>query len=169
MTTPDASAPPAGGPLPGSSIADRRELFWQNVVREYLNSLAVTAAMFGGRLSASASGAAQGSSPVHELFDGRMAVITKLGQRIPIADVERGLGTVPLFFRRMTLQPFSDIGGAWSGKLAREAIKVGAGASLIFTFKIGYLEYINLFVTYAHGFDKIDGIDTFRLAIARSL
>ncbi|MCB9701551.1 MAG: PD40 domain-containing protein [Myxococcales bacterium] len=112
-------------------------------------------------------GVLQGYAP--GAFSGNYFGVLNLGYRIPIADVERGLGTVPLFFRRMTLQPFSDIGGAWSGKLAREAIKVGAGASLIFTFKIGYLEYINLFVTYAHGFDKIDGIDTFRLAIARSL
>ncbi len=75
----------SSGPI--ALLAQRRELFWQNVVREILSSLAATAAMFSGRLSATASGAASTPGPEHELFDGRMAVITRLGQRIPIADV----------------------------------------------------------------------------------
>jgi len=70
-----------------AQVAHRREMYWQNVVREYLNSLAVTAAMFSGRLTPTAQGAAHTGTPEHELFDGRMAVITRLGQRIPIADV----------------------------------------------------------------------------------
>ncbi|MEL6328088.1 MAG: hypothetical protein AAFR38_00365 [Planctomycetota bacterium] len=76
---------PAGGP--GAT----RETFWQNVMREILSALAATAAASGGRLSATASGAAQGGSPESELFDGRLAIITRLGQRIPIADI------VPVF------------------------------------------------------------------------
>jgi hypothetical protein len=71
----------------GDRSGARREIFWHNVVREILSSLAATAAMLSGRLSATASGAATGTSPEHEMFDGRMAVITRLGQRIPIADV----------------------------------------------------------------------------------
>jgi hypothetical protein len=70
-----------------TQLALRRELFWQNVVREILSSLAATAAAFSGRLSATAAGAASTPAPEHELFDGRMAVITRQGQRIPIADV----------------------------------------------------------------------------------
>ncbi len=79
---------PNGAPqTPASLLAQRRELFWQNVVREILSSLAAAAAASSGRLSATAKGAASGPSPTHELFDGRTAVITRLGQRIPIADV----------------------------------------------------------------------------------
>ncbi|MEM7754048.1 MAG: hypothetical protein AAF297_00250 [Planctomycetota bacterium] len=78
-------------PTYAATPATRRELFWQNVVREMLNGLAATAAVSGGRLGTGAAAAATGSSPIHELFDGRMAVITRMGQRIPIADV------VPLF------------------------------------------------------------------------
>ena len=77
----------ANTPCPSGQTAERRELFWHNVVREILSSLAVTAANFSGRLSPTAEGAATSPSPSHELFDGRMAVITRLGQRIPIADV----------------------------------------------------------------------------------
>ncbi|KAA0217370.1 MAG: hypothetical protein DYG94_00895 [Leptolyngbya sp. PLA3] len=67
-------------------LTRRREVFWQNVVQEILNALSVAAGS-GGRLSASAGGAATSPSPLDEMFDGRMAVITRLGQRIPIADV----------------------------------------------------------------------------------
>lgn len=67
-------------------LTRRREVFWQNVVQEILSALSVAAGS-GGRLSASARGAATSPGPLDEMFDGRMAVITRLGQRIPIADV----------------------------------------------------------------------------------
>ncbi|HYE61670.1 MAG TPA: hypothetical protein VD997_06715 [Phycisphaerales bacterium] len=60
--------------LEGVTIA--RELFWQNVMREILTSLSVISSM--------------GEQPA-DLFDGRLAVITQLGQRVPIA------GVMPLF------------------------------------------------------------------------
>lgn len=68
------------------AVIARRDLFWQNVVREILSSLAVAAGS-GGRLEPSASGAAYSPGPIAELFDGRMAIITTLGERIPIADI----------------------------------------------------------------------------------
>ncbi|MAY74287.1 MAG: hypothetical protein CMJ31_06095 [Phycisphaerae bacterium] len=74
-----------------ANVSHRREVFWHNVMREILSGLAAAAASSAGRLSATASGAATGGSPVSELFDGRLAVMTRLGQRIPIADV------VPMF------------------------------------------------------------------------
>ena len=118
------------------------------------------------RSAQSQSGALQGYAPGS--LSGRYFGVFNLSYRIPLVDVERGMGTVPLFFRRLVLQPFSDIGAAWSGPLAREVIKIGAGASMIFSFKIGYLEGVNLFLTYAHGFDKEVGLDTFRAAVGRS-
>jgi hypothetical protein len=69
-----------------TELSLRRELFWQNVMREILNSLAA-AAHSSGRLSPTPSGAAMSVGPVEQMFDGRMAVVTRLGQRIPIADV----------------------------------------------------------------------------------
>ncbi len=96
---PSHPAPPYGqtptGPAPRSHPAElvqiRRDLFWQNVVREVLMGLSAAAAQSAGRLGPSATAAASGSTPVDDMFDGRMAVITTLGQRIPIADV------VPVF------------------------------------------------------------------------
>jgi hypothetical protein len=54
-----------------------RELFWQNVMREILTSLSVI----------STAGMSGKGGPHEDLFDGRLAVITQLGQRIPIAAV----------------------------------------------------------------------------------
>lgn len=82
-------APVPGGDEDGGAVGGvkrRREVFWHNVVREILNALSA-AASSSGRLKASASGAAMSAHPTDEVFDGRMAVVTRLGQRIPIADV----------------------------------------------------------------------------------
>ncbi|MFG0306257.1 MAG: hypothetical protein ACF8Q5_08600 [Phycisphaerales bacterium JB040] len=68
-------------------VERRRDLFWQNVVRESLMALAAAAQSSTGRTSPTPSGVAHSPSPVGELFDGRIAVITHLGQRIPIADL----------------------------------------------------------------------------------
>jgi hypothetical protein len=65
----------------------RRDVFWNNVVREILMSLASAAAAASGRLGTGPSDAQSSPSPVDDLFDGRMGVITTLGQRIPIADI----------------------------------------------------------------------------------
>ena len=54
-------------------VESARELFWQNVMREILTSLSVICTA--------------GKNENSELFDGRLAVVTALGQRIPIASV----------------------------------------------------------------------------------
>lgn len=63
-------------------VASARELFWQNVMREMLTSLSVLSAS-KDRKATDASG-----NPLHpDMFDGRLAIFTTLGQRIPIAAV----------------------------------------------------------------------------------
>lgn len=94
----DAPNPPGGyGHVPApvehhamppvTRVQARRDVFWQNVCREILMSLAAAAAESSGRLGTGPAAAESSTSPVDELFDGRMGVITTLGQRIPIADV----------------------------------------------------------------------------------
>lgn len=73
--------------FPNQRTLNRRTLFWENVVRDTLMAMSAAAAHSGGRLGTGASDAVHSGSPVHEMFDGRMGVITALGQRIPIADV----------------------------------------------------------------------------------
>jgi len=100
---------PGYGHAPGNSDARResfpiarteirRDVFWQNVCREILMGLAGAAAESSGRLETGPAAAESSVSPASELFDGRMGVITTLGQRIPIADV------VPVFSCSMDAQ-----------------------------------------------------------------
>lgn len=98
---------PAHGRRP---VGELRELFWQNVIREMLTSLSMLSMKLEAQHQAEkiAPGSViidtpegtitQGGPPLEgeeteeedseaELFDGRLAVITTLGNRIPIADV----------------------------------------------------------------------------------
>lgn len=72
---------------PTEIVQVRRDLFWQNVVREILMGLAAAATQSSGRLTPTPTGASSSPSPVSDMFDGRMGIITSQGQRIPIADV----------------------------------------------------------------------------------
>lgn len=74
-------------PYPVARVQIRRDVFWQNVCREILMGLAAAAAESAGRSGIGPTDAEMSPSPTSELFDGRMAVMTAAGQRIPIADV----------------------------------------------------------------------------------
>lgn len=70
----------AAGVPDGERLMALRELFWHNVVRELLTSLAV--------LSQRAEARPEGTSdPATAILDGRLALITASGDRIPIAHV----------------------------------------------------------------------------------
>jgi hypothetical protein len=111
-TTPIANGAAPNGTLPANNrqpVGNLRELFWQNVIREMLTSLSMMSMQMEAQKSAekmmpgtiiidTPSGqivnnpAAQNDSDDGEevnenLFDGRLAVITTLGTRIPIAEV----------------------------------------------------------------------------------
>ncbi len=72
-------SPRSIGPLDVDDIVAARELFWHNAMREILTSLSVAS------LSRQ-SGDGQ-ANPADALFDGRLAVLTRAGERIPIAEV----------------------------------------------------------------------------------
>src|SRR5690606_21528873 len=114
-------------------------------------------------------GALRGYQP--GAFPGRYYSVLNAEYRIPLADVERGLGTLPGFLRRLALSPFVDVGAAWGaggGALTREAIKWGVGASFIASFRLGYGDAIDLILQYARGFDEEFGLNYLRAAVARS-
>lgn len=113
MTHPHPHAPvlPAAQPAPDRSDPVRtqgvRELFWQNVIREMLTALS-TAAMRRDAMVQAAKRKVMTTSidtaegrvseaviapepPEDNLFDGRLALITTQGTRIPIA------GVMPMF------------------------------------------------------------------------
>ena len=90
------SRQPACGPRhPNCGMADlakAREMFWQNVTREMLTSLAMQRAKLASKAEAirrdmEAKGEDPGELDHLPGFDGRMAIVTSLGERIPIADI----------------------------------------------------------------------------------
>jgi hypothetical protein len=77
----------APDPFPVARVQIRRDVFWQNVCREILMGLAAAASESAGRTGTGPTDAEMSTSPTSHLFDGRMAILTISGQRIPIADV----------------------------------------------------------------------------------
>lgn len=90
QSTPQWSQPADGSSftVPQSMrVQARRDQFWSNVVRDSLMAMASAAASSSARLSPTPSAAEHSTKPIDDLFDGRMGIITSLGQRIPIADI----------------------------------------------------------------------------------
>ncbi|MEX1362088.1 MAG: DPP IV N-terminal domain-containing protein, partial [Nannocystaceae bacterium] len=96
---------------------------------------------------------------------GRYLTLVSAEYRIPIIDVDRGLGTLPFFFQRMGVVPFVDWGTAFTDPVAARDFLLGAGATMAFTFRLGYSESITLLLQYAHGFEDETGLDTFRVVV----
>ena len=70
---------------------------------------------------------------------------------------------------RVGMIPFVDVGNAWTDPTDVRDVLVGSGAALVFSFRMGYGEGINLFLKYAHGFMRsLGGTDTFRLVVSTS-
>ena len=89
--------------------------------------------------------------------------------RIPLADVDRGIGSLPVFMTRVGMIPFVDVGNAWTDPTDVRDVLVGTGAALVFSFRMGYAEGINVFLKYAHGFMRsLGGTDSFRLVVSTS-
>lgn len=83
--TPEGPIAPA--PAAPGRVLVRRDVFWNNVVRDILMAMATAAASSSGRLQPTVTGAENSTSPLDQMFDGRVGVMTTLGQRIPIADL----------------------------------------------------------------------------------
>jgi hypothetical protein len=77
--------------------------------------------------------------------------------RFPIAWIERGVETFPLYLRRLHGNFFVDYGGAFNGSFAFDKLKVGVGGELM--LELTYLYYFNaaLQLGYARGFEKGGG------------
>lgn len=88
------AAPPSLAP---SDVRTLRELFWQNVLREMLSGLIVASMKLHAHAQHAATKNAAGSppaqalaAPTHEersLLDGRVGLVTRRGERIPIASI----------------------------------------------------------------------------------
>lgn len=96
---------------------------------------------------------------------GQYYAIGSAAYRIPLVDVDRGIGTTPFFFQRVTMVPFLDWGSAFSQRIAVRDVLLGAGATLAITLRLGYVESVSLLLQYAHGFERQEGLDTFRVVV----
>jgi len=127
----------------------------QDVIRSLVN-----------RTAFSTTGALRGYAPGE--YAGRYFTLLNTEYRVPIADVDRGLGTLPLFLSRVAINPFMDVGSAWSRDIDFDDVHWSAGASLVFVLRLGYGDTISLFLQYAHGFEDEEGLDVFRAMAART-
>jgi outer membrane protein assembly factor BamA len=112
-------------------------------------------------------------------YRGTNYVLNNVEYRIPIAAVDRGIQTLPLFLRRIDGNLFVDWGGAWNrfdfedvgffeeGALVNSRqLHTGAGAELWFGIDLGYVVPINIRLGHAIGFSAaaIAGGQTYFLA-----
>jgi hypothetical protein len=77
--------------------------------------------------------------------------------RFPIAWIERGLETFPLYLRRLHGNLFVDYGGAFNGGFSFDKLKVGVGAEAILEISYAYYFSAALQLGYARGFEKGGG------------
>jgi len=69
---------------------------------------------------------------------GNRAAVANLDYRFPVWSVERGVGTLPVFFRTIHAALFADAGHAWSGAFRSSQVRVSAGAELSLDAVLGY-------------------------------
>ncbi len=100
-------------------------------------------------------------------FSGLYYGLLNAEYRIPLIDVDRGIGSVPAMFERIVLAMFTDWGMAWTDPLELEDLAGSVGATLITSLKFGYGERAALFFQYAHGLDPDRGINYFRVFVGR--
>ncbi|MCH9685432.1 MAG: DPP IV N-terminal domain-containing protein [Deltaproteobacteria bacterium] len=120
---------------------------------------------FLSRLPQGSSGCTQVRGYGPAAAAGRNFAALGLEYRIPIIDVDRGVGTAPILFQRIGLVPFVDWGHAWTDPQQWRDMLIGAGATMAFSFRLGYVESASLLLQYAHGFKAVDGLDTFRILV----
>jgi hypothetical protein len=99
---------------------------------------------------------------------GRHFAVLNAEYRVPILDVDRGPGSIPLLFERIVVAVFTDWGHAWSEEFRFSELLGSVGASLIWGLRVGYGERITLMLQYAHGFRPDLGLDYFRALVATS-
>lgn len=86
-----------------------------------------------------------------------------LEYRFPIAQIRRGVSTLPVFVQRIYGDVFADTSHAAFGRFNPDLIAVGAGAELFVDLLVGFFIPFTVRVDYAHGFmrngeDQVYGI-----------
>jgi len=66
----------------------------------------------------------------HDVFVGDRVALTNLEARVPLAQVQRGWGTWPIFVRSIHATGFFDVGHAWTGEVTWADRKLGYGVEV---------------------------------------
>jgi hypothetical protein len=86
--------------------------------------------------------------------------------RLPLAWIERGYRTFPLYLRRIWGSLFVDAGNAYYGPFRLQDVKVGAGAEARLQFNIAHYLETELKLGFAHGFHTQGGNHIYFVAAA---
>jgi len=89
-----------------------------------------------------------------------------LEYRMPLFDIEKGFGSLPIYFTHVHATAFVDVGNAFFGALEPEDLKVGLGAELLLEMVIGYALPTTFRIGYARGLME-EGGDEFHFLIGR--
>jgi hypothetical protein len=88
-------------------------------------------------------------------FRGRRAGLVSLEYRLPLANIERGTGQGPFFFRRLHGAVFAEAGNAWNeGALHASDAKRAVGAELRLDLDFSYRLPLTLRLGIAKGLDE---------------
>jgi len=100
-------------------------------------------------------------------FRGERALSLSVEYRMPLRNIERGWGTLPLFVRRLHATFFGDLGDAWSEGEGGPSLKSGVGGSLGTDLYLGYYLPVRLQAGVARGIDK-EGITVVFIALGNA-
>ena len=89
-----------------------------------------------------------------------------LEYRMPLFNIEKGFGSLPVYFTHVHAAAFVDVGNAFFGALEPEELKVGLGAELLLELIIGYALPTTLRLGYARGLME-EGGNEFHFLIGR--
>jgi hypothetical protein len=86
-------------------------------------------------------------------FLGTRVALANAEYRVPLAWIERGYGTWPLFLRSVQATAFVDAGNAWGGPAPADGVKWAWGAELGGSIVAGFVLPVDLFAGVAWGHD----------------
>jgi len=99
-------------------------------------------------------------------FVGDSYQIVSAEYRAPLARIERGYQTFPVYFRQVWGALFADAGNAYQGRFQPGELKVDVGAEASLGFSLFYYLETQLKIGYAHGFSAPGGDQWYFLAAA---
>ncbi len=97
-------------------------------------------------------------------ISGNKYLMFKTEYRFVLWRIEKGVYTLPIFFRRLHFAPFFDAANAWSDRLEVDDTRMGVGGEFRLDIVVGYAQSITLRVGYQVGLNE-GGIHGFIMAL----